>query len=130
MYGVMRLKATYNYDKTINNLRYVVCYRRLVQSFTLLARQRPDVLARPLYSGNPHNNRGVVDSCSVGGCKKEGRMKKGQIEICIIIVLLIFLTGFFVVFSAKKEAEQFNRFSKTKITWMDTLWADYRILPN
>jgi FtsZ-interacting cell division protein ZipA len=54
-------------------------------------------------------------------------MKKGQtLWIILIIISIIGL----VVYASHKEAEQFNRFSKTKITWRDALWAEYRILPD
>ena len=47
------------------------------------------------------------------------------------IILILMLSLFFgVIFSAKMEAKQFNKFSTTKITWWDAMWADYRILPN
>ena len=53
------------------------------------------------------------------------------IFICSLIVALI-IGGlvWFGIFACQMEANAFNRFSKTQITWWDALWADYRILPD
>lgn len=51
----------------------------------------------------------------------------------IFLVLLLLILGFAgcaIKFSASMEAKQFNKFSKTQITWFDALWANYRILPD
>ena len=61
-------------------------------------------------------------------------MRKGQINdsllnvIFIATVIIVWLGLMCLV--AEQEAKQFNRFSKTQITWWDALWADYRIIPN
>jgi len=47
--------------------------------------------------------------------------------VCILLITCAIIS--FITFAAHKEAEQFNRFSSTKITWWDAMWADYRILP-
>lgn len=45
----------------------------------------------------------------------------------IVVIIAIIIVG---MFQPIMEARQFNKFSKTKITWWDALWADYRIIPN
>ena len=47
-----------------------------------------------------------------------------------LILIFIGIIWWFVCFTAEMEAKQFNKFSKTQITWFDALWADYRILPD
>jgi len=43
---------------------------------------------------------------------------------------IFWLAFYMFTFQARQEAAAFNRFSHTKITWWDALWADYRITPN
>lgn len=44
-------------------------------------------------------------------------------------LFIIGVSIIFNIYSAKKEADIFNRFSETKITWWDAMWGDFRILP-
>lgn len=53
-----------------------------------------------------------------------------KILIGVFIFLCLWLIFYAFTFPARMEARQFNRFSKTKITWWDAMWADYRILPD
>ena len=55
---------------------------------------------------------------------------KGFVVLVMAILFILVTTFYFVTFSARMEANTFNRFSKTQITWWDALWADYRILPD
>lgn len=50
--------------------------------------------------------------------------------LALFIIMLTISAIAYVPFSAFMEAKQFNKFSKTKITWWDALWADYRIVPD
>lgn len=50
------------------------------------------------------------------------------VVVAIFLVLIGIPAG--IYYGSTQEAKQFNRFSRTKITWWDALWTDFRILPD